>query len=124
MLLLLAIGDMLREGLGVPVYCRNIYRPDGKGYLWDGSKPGDYNKWAGGRPDGDHPSASAVDFDFITSKARMPKVIARAKAILKPIITAHVNLLPTSIGFGSYFVHIGLFSPETLRVGRNRRWRY
>ena len=124
MLLLLAIGDMLRNGLGVPVYCRNIYRPGPDSLLWDGSKPGDYNKWAGGKANGDHPSASAADFDIIASKQRMPALIAKAKLILKPILTANVNLLPTSVGFGSYFVHIGLFAPETLRLGANRRWSY
>jgi hypothetical protein len=122
-LLLLTIAEKLRAGLAVPIYNRNWYRPDGKSYLWDGSKVGDYNRAAGGKGT-DHVYASAVDLDIIAPKKRMPALIKKAKAILKPILLAHVDLLPTSVGWGSYFLHLGIFSPHTLKIGANRRWRY
>lgn len=117
MLLLCAIADMLRDAVG-PVALRNIYRPGPGGLLWDGSEPGNVNKWVGGSPASDHIWACAADLDFNGRK------MVTAKRVLKPILTANVNLLPSSVGWGKSFVHLGLWAPQTVKLGKCRRWSY
>jgi hypothetical protein len=126
-LLFAAIGDIAREEAGGPVYWRGWYRPGNGGLIWDGSEPGNYNRHVGGKSKSDHIWACAADFDILPgckSYQRMTAAMKRVKRALKPITSASVHLLPTSIGWARSFFHLGLWAPETLRVGRCRHWSY
>jgi len=118
-LLLAAIGDMLREKHG-PIHWRNWWRPL------------DYNKHVGGakpkppKLGSDHIYACAADFDFLPGRPlhiRKRAAMAARKGILRDLHKSRI--IPTSIGWGSYFHHVGVFAPETLRLGNPcRTWRY
>jgi len=117
------IADRLRELVGRPVKLRNWWRPE------------DYNEMVKGAEYSDHLWACAIDLDF--TGMWWTAVFARRKAQrwLRStfggiLIRQDVNgkpLIPAiyySLGIGWRTLHVGLFAPRTLKVGRHRRWKY
>jgi hypothetical protein len=98
---LLLLADELRRVVNEPVACRNWWRP------------GDYNAAVGGAPEGDHPSAHAVDLDYRSETSRR-----KAEGRLREL-DREQPWLRLSLGLGARTTHVGIDSPK----GR-REWHY
>lgn len=97
------LAERLANAAGSPVHIRNWWRP------------AEYNSDPAvkGAPNGDHPTASALDIDYATQSGRM-----RAERLLRELkrTAPWMNL---SLGLGPLTTHVGLASPKG-----SREWHY
>ena len=95
----LKLGELMREAVKKPIKCRNLYRPF------------PYNKLvAKSGIESDHPNACGGDFDFPTSNdRRIAEAVIRTWARVNP-------LLEMSMGAGKKTLHVGALSPKGSRT--------
>lgn len=97
-IMVLKVGDLMREAVGRGVRIRNVYRPMS------------YNKLvASSGIKSDHPNACSGDFDF--------KSLADRRIAEKAIRELHGNhpQLELSVGLGARTLHVGVMSPKGSR---------
>ena len=101
-LLILRIGDVMREEIDAPIKLRNLYRPQS------------YNELvANSDIDSDHPNACSCDFDFNTQKHRR-----KAEKVIRDLSKNHPEM-KLSMGMGGRSLHVGVLSPKG-----HRSWFY
>lgn len=101
-LLVLRIGDRMRELVNAPIKLRNLYRPQS------------YNSLvASSGVDSDHPNACSGDFDFKTENHRRD-----AEQLIRDLSKNHPEL-KLSLGMGGRTLHVGVLSPKG-----HRSWFY
>lgn len=97
-LIVLRIGDIMREEVGRAVRLRNVYRPMS------------YNRLvASSGIDSDHPNACSGDFDFSSQDDRRT-----AEQVVRDLSSAHPEL-EISLGMGARSLHVGALSPKGKR---------
>jgi hypothetical protein len=101
------IAQKVRDITGERVHVRNWWRP--QSYNLDPA--------VGGAPNGDHPTANAIDLDFLTRGARV-----RAESWLRSLDRAN-SWLGMSLGLGDRTAHIGIGSPRGRREWHYGGWR-
>lgn len=100
--LVLTLGDALREAVGSPVTLRNLYRPMS------------YNRLvASSGIRSDHPNGAGGDYDFGSVAERRT-----AEAEIRRIAAEHAEL-QVSLGLGARTLHVGCLSPQG-----SRSWYY
>jgi hypothetical protein len=97
------LTEQIREAAGERVVIRNWWRPSG--YNTD---PG-----IGGKGNGDHPTANALDLDYTSDQGRV-----KAERWLRSLDRS-ARWMQLSMGLGGATTHIGIGSPK----GR-REWHY
>lgn len=97
-LLVLKLGDAMRNAVGVPVTLRNLYRPMS------------YNRLvATSGITSDHPNSAAGDFDFSAAGQRRT-----AEDVIRGLAAEHPEL-EVSMGLGQQTLHVGCLSPKGSR---------
>ncbi|MCF6191381.1 MAG: hypothetical protein L3J51_12975 [Cocleimonas sp.] len=97
-MLVLSIGDLMRELIDSPIKLRNVYRPMS------------YNELvATSELDSDHPNACSGDFDFKSSGDRR-----KAEQLVRSLANENPQL-EISLGMGARTLHIGIMSPKGSR---------
>lgn len=93
-MLVLRIGDLMREEVGRGIKLRNVYRPMS------------YNKLvAASELESDHPNACSGDFDFKSIDDRRT-----AEVLIRGLHSNHPQL-EISLGMGARTLHVGVMSP-------------
>ena len=110
-LVLTMIGEKFRAfNGGHPVFSRHWYRSPM------------LNAQRGGAPQSDHLWACAMDFDFYN--LWIPAVRARRRAQRWLLEESGIPRNVISLGVGWRMLHVGLYAPRTLALGKHRRWKY
>lgn len=98
-------ADALRSEARGPVKARNTWRPR------------KYNCKVTSAIHSDHVWGCGWDLDFASWTARR-----RASRVVQAWWDS--GLLQVSVGTGRRTIHLGLFAPQTLKIGKQRRWTY
>ena len=101
------IAQKIRDITGERVHVRNWWRP--QSYNLD--------PVVGGAANGDHPTANAIDLDFLTRGARV-----RAETWLRSLDRAHA-WLGMSLGLGDRTAHVGIGGAKGRREWHYAGWR-
>jgi len=101
----LTVFDRLRRVANSPVRIRNVWRPR------------DYNLKVSSAPYSDHVWGCGMDLDFKTLFARR-----RASKLVQSFWATEAFQL--SVGTGRRTIHLGMFAPQTLKMGKQRQWKY
>lgn len=101
----LTVADMLRAAAKSPVTLRNVWRPR------------NYNLKVSSALYSDHIWGCGMDLDFASRLARR-----RADKIVQAFWDTDAFKL--SVGTGGRTIHLGMFAPQTLALGKQRRWSY
>ena len=97
-MLVLTLGDRMRDAVAAPVTLRNLYRPMRYNRLV--AKSGIRS---------DHPNGAAGDFDFSSGAQRQT-----AEDAMRQVAADHPEL-EISLGLGARTLHVGCLSPEGSR---------
>jgi hypothetical protein len=98
-------ADKLRKAAGSPVTLRNVWRPR------------EYNLKVSTAPYSDHVWGCGMDLDFKSLMARR-----RASKVVQAFWDT--DCFKLSVGTGARTIHLGMFAPQTLACGHQRKWKY